>query len=97
MRVGVKDVKLPLGIALDKWEVLLGGGLACIVVGVAAKTVRFLVWIGIALIIVWVVTVFLVNLGLLKANTGSEPSEGGGAAPTAGTSKESGEPTQPTP
>ena len=80
MRVGVKDVKLPFGIALDGWEVLLGGGLACVVVGVAAKTVHFLVWVGIGLIALWVVTVFLVNLGTLGRTSGSKTKEGGGTA-----------------
>ena len=79
MRVGVKDVKLPFGIVLDGWEVLLGGGLACVVVGVAANTVRFLVWVGIGLIFIWVVTVFLVNLGILKPTSHRKPKEGGGS------------------
>ena len=62
MKVGTQDVKLPFGIALDRWEVLLGGGIACVVVGAVAESVRFLVWIGLALIVLWVITVFLVNL-----------------------------------
>lgn len=80
MRLGVKDVKLPLGIALDGWEVLLGGGLACVVVG-AAEKMRVLVWIGIGLIVIWVITVFLVNLGILRPITRKKKAkEGGGTA-----------------
>ena len=78
MRVGVKDVKLPFGIVLNGWEVLLGGGIACIVVGVAAKTVHFLIWVGIGLIALWVITVFLVNLGILGPSP--KAKEGGGSS-----------------
>jgi hypothetical protein len=80
MRVGAKDVRLPFGIVLDGWEVLLGGGIACIVIGVAAKTVRFLVWVGIGLIVLWVITVFLVNLGVLRTTSGPKAKEGGGSS-----------------
>lgn len=81
MRFSTKDVKLPGGIALDKWEVLLGGAIACFVVGLASSTVRFLIWVGVGLLVIWIATVFLVNLGYLKAKSDPPPREGGGSAP----------------
>lgn len=49
-------------------------------VGSVVEELRFLIWIGLALLVVWVVTVFLVNLGILKPRSTSVPGEGGGAA-----------------
>jgi hypothetical protein len=84
MRVGAQDVRLPFGIVLDGWEVLLGGAIACIVVGVVAKNVRFLVWIGVGLIVLWVITVVLVNTGILPSRPRPKAGEGGGSSKAAG-------------
>lgn len=93
MRLKTKDVNFPGGISVDGWEVLLGGGIVCIVVGALAKGVRFLIAVGVALIVLWVITVFLVGLGILKPIGSKGPREGGGPAAADGL----GGPGQPTP
>lgn len=80
MRFGAQDVRLPFGIVLDGWEVLLGGGIACIVVGAVAKPARFLLWVGVGLIGLWVIAVILVNMGILPSRPRPKAGEGGGSS-----------------
>jgi hypothetical protein len=74
-----KGIQLPLGISVDGWEVLLGGGIACIAVG-AAEKMRLLEWIGIGIIVLWVIAVFLVNLGIIGSTSKAKAEEGGGSS-----------------
>jgi hypothetical protein len=74
-----KGIQLPLGISVDGWEVLLGGGVVCIAVG-AAEKMPLLEWIGIGIIVLWVIAVFLVNLGIVGPAPKVKTEEGGGSS-----------------
>jgi|BarGraNGADG00212_1021973.scaffolds.fasta_scaffold10003_4 hypothetical protein len=80
MRINTKSVSIFGKIVLDGWEVLLGGAIACFVVGGAWRAEHFLIFVGIALLLLWVVMVFMVNLGYVKPLARKPPSEGGGSA-----------------
>ena len=87
-RLGTKAIKF-WGITFTEWEVLLGGGIVCTVVGAVTKGVHFLLWVGLALIALWVLAVILVNLGILrpvrrKPRKPRKPRKGGGVAPAVG-------------
>lgn len=82
-RKGVGLQILGISVTLTGWDVLLGGGALFLIAAAAVDDARFLLWIGVALIVVWAVTVFLVNLGLLKPRASSDPAEGGGTPPAA--------------
>lgn len=65
----------------DGWDVLVGGGIACIVVAsTVAGAPPFLLYLGISLIVVWLVATVIVNV-----RAGRQPSpdqtSGGGTAP----------------
>jgi len=67
------------GITFDGWEVLLAGGIACIIAGTQySQAHTLLMWLGIALVALWVIAVIVVNIRSRKATL---PSQGGGVAP----------------
>lgn len=60
MRIrSTKNIKIGRdGITFDGWDVLLGGAIACWVVGGwFDNALGFLVWVGFAVLVVWVVAV----------------------------------------
>jgi hypothetical protein len=66
----------PNGITFDGWDVLLGGAIACWVVGGWVDNAPgFLVWLGLAHIVVWVVALVLNSA---RARRGPGSTEGGG-------------------
>jgi hypothetical protein len=55
-----------LGFKFDGWDVLCGGALACFIVGgLEGSTRPLVIYIGIGLIALWVISVIMVNLGIL--------------------------------
>jgi hypothetical protein len=62
----------------DGWEVLAFAGLVWIAVCALVDDLRDYLWIGFVLLVLWVVTVFLTNLGVLRPR---KPADGGGATP----------------
>ena len=80
MRINTKSVSILGKITLDGWEVLLGGAIALFVVGGAFRGEHFLVFVGVGLLVLWVVMVFLVQLGYVKPIIRKPESKGGGSA-----------------
>lgn len=71
-------------IVFDGWEVLLGASLACFALGGVFGQVRTLLfWVGGVLLVLWLISVFLVN----RFPKREPPSEGGGPAPADDTSE----------
>jgi hypothetical protein len=80
-------IKLPgnVGFSLDRWEVFLGGGVLCLVVGTVVKQAELLVWIGIVLLVLWVAITVLVTRNVINSQPPQPPREGGGTAPNPST------------
>jgi cytochrome b561 len=67
------------GMKFDGWEVLLAGGIACIIAGTQfSQAHTLLMWLGIALVVLWVIAVIVVNT---RSRRPAQPTQGGGAAP----------------
>jgi hypothetical protein len=80
-------IKLPFGVSFsfDGWEVFLGGGVLCLVLSTVVKQAELLVWIGIGLLVLWVVMTILVTLNKVNSRSPRGPRQGGGSAPDSST------------
>jgi hypothetical protein len=79
--VGIGPVKF------DGWEVLLGGGIAMLILGYAIDNAPgFLVPLGVVLLALWLIAVVLVNLGII-GKPPTTPSSGGASASDKSTKK----------
>lgn len=74
---GTKKIKILGKIEFGGWDVLLGGAVALFIVGGLLPEERFLFFVGVGLIVLWLVMTFLVNLGIVKK---TPPAEGSGGA-----------------
>jgi hypothetical protein len=71
-----------ISFSFDRLEVFFGGGVVCLVLStVVVKQAELLVWIGIALLVLWVVMTVLATLGVINSRTPRGPRQGGGSAP----------------